>query len=75
MDRKIKATFQDHGRTLQVVQNDDSGHINCRFGWHCNTNCYYLHHGSCSGVISDTGDCQPRWREDHTPVYFKPIDE
>lgn len=75
MERKINETFQDHGRTLKVVQNEGEGHFRGRFCCHCNKNCYYYHHGSCNGRLQDTGDCQPRWREDHTPVYFEPIDE
>lgn len=75
MDRKINSTFQDHGRIQKVVENDDSGRFRWRLGRYCNTNCYYLRNGSCQGRKSETGDCQSRWREDHTPVYFEPIDE
>lgn len=75
MDRKINETFQDNGRTLQVVENNDKGYFCDRLGFYCNYFCYYQQYGSCNGCLQDSGDCQPRWRKDHTPVYFKPIDE
>lgn len=75
MERKINSSFQDHGRTLKVVVNDYDVTYSGKFSIICNKNCYYRHRGSCNRRVQVTGDCQPRWREDHTPVYFQPIDE
>lgn len=37
---------------------------------HCNTNCCYYSKSGCMGVLSETGDCQRRYRKDHQSVYF-----
>ena len=75
MERKINSTFQDHGHTLKVLLNKNERTITLKFNQLCNLRCYYRHNGICDRWLRNCGDCQAEWREDHTPVYFQPIDE
>ncbi len=43
---------------------------------HCDPRCaFHNNQPECRKNIKITGDCQPRFRQDNTPVYFEEINE
>lgn len=72
MERKIGEKFW-HGNTEFVVVENDSDDIAYfkRDMVACNERCVFCIRGHCTGVLSVTGDCQKRYREDKQHVFFE----
>lgn len=72
MEREIGEKFTFEGDVLQVVEND-SGDIAYfeRGSVACSRRCVFCIRGQCTGVLSDTGDCQKRYRKDNRYVFFE----
>lgn len=73
MDRPINSTFEHDGKKIMVALNDtdDLGYIfRSSVLVHCNYRCAFYSRGRCHGQLSVTGDCQPRYRNDHKKVFF-----
>ena len=68
--RKIGDTFT-HNKTKYLVC---IGEYDRNKLVHCDPRCaFYSNQLECRRNIKTTGDCQPRYRGDNTPVYFKRI--
>lgn len=72
MERKIGEKFTFEGDILRVVENDSDDYAYFKRGMvACNNRCVFCIRGHCTGVLSVTGDCQKRYREDKKHVFFE----
>lgn len=75
MTRKIGETFEVAGLRYKVVK--DTLKLNTFRS--CDAPCGFRVYSErrkawiCSRLLRETGDCKPRYREDHTSVYFERI--
>lgn len=66
--RKPGDTFSYNGRKYIVRK----GEYDWRKPIMCDERCaFYENKAECRKNIKITGDCQPRYRQDNTPVYFE----
>lgn len=72
MEREIGEKFTFEGDVLRVVENDSDDTAYFERGIvACNRRCIFCIRDNCTGVLSVTGDCQGRYREDGCDVYFE----
>lgn len=66
--RKIGETFKYNNKVYIVKK----GEYDWRKLRMCDERCvFYANQAECRKNIKITGDCQPRYRGDNTPVYFE----
>lgn len=65
--RKPGETFSYNGKTY-IVKKGEFDALKLRM---CDKRCaFYNNQAECRKNIKITGDCQPKYRRDNTPVYF-----
>lgn len=75
MTREIGTTFSTAAATYEVVE--DRENLNLRGS--CTAPCAFNVFNKrkqifdCKGLLSETGDCKRRWRDDKKSVYFKEV--
>lgn len=56
--------------TAHLNSKKTPGYLHRHLVDHCNTNCCFFTLTGCTGRLTETGDCQPQYREDNQAIYF-----
>lgn len=64
--RKVGSIFLLNGVKLKVEEESDDYYCHNFKG----EPCIFRRNRSCTGILRETGDCRPRYRDDHRAVVF-----